>query len=481
MREKTSLVDAFWQKMDGLVARHNGESKLVGVQRSHGSEACTAASGEEPPPPQVGSVLSPKKPVPPAASITGGTSSQLLEKHPAKAGFPEPIGVLTGPQAVLPNALPPGGLDWLAVSIEGGWTDRAFASIYQDFLDAAELARLNENDHEVIETAGRVWRVHARGRRHQNGWAEIVAECDGVEWHFSKHKMRIGQPLVWITATSMTLMKTGAVGIRAILKDTLQALHIDVSRAYPSRVDVCIDLAGVDTRVFAQHIEEDCYVTRAQDSQIFRSHRRITGIQVGRGIVCRIYDKLLETVDNPEKRSLMIEKRWGGRIPKYATRVEFQLRRDELRERYSCDTLDDLWNKLPHIVQKLTHEWLRMTEEHVDRVNKHQGRCNVSKLWETVQIVFAEVFGKIMERAEAARKIRPETKRLIQQSFGCLLSSLAVDGKLPMNERELIENLVGKFVEHLPGNWWKKLRDRINDFNMREPQGYEMGIEGVPF
>ncbi len=46
----------------------------------------------------------------------------------------------------------------------------------------------------------------------------------------------------------------------------------------------------------------------------------------------RVYDKFLEAVRSPEKLAIMCNHRWGGLPEGGATRVEFQLRGEQIKE-----------------------------------------------------------------------------------------------------------------------------------------------------
>lgn len=203
--------------------------------------------------------------------------------------------------------------------------------------------------------------------------------------------------------TSMPLLRFGTRACWAKLLEWMDALDIEVVRACPSRIDLCVDLPGVDFQLYNEPYQNGHYVARAQLSKDhgveidFVEHgygREKTSFHVGANRKkVRVYDKLRETRHQPEKRALMIARRWEEE-PDAATRVEFQLRREALKE-LGVDTVEDYFEKRAAIAWKLCTDWFRLTDGPVDR--KHPERSQVLPLWWEVARAFADWAGDSIE------------------------------------------------------------------------------------
>ena len=84
-----------------------------------------------------------------------------------------------------------------------------------------------------------------------------------------------------------------------------------------SRVDLCVDLPGVDVGKFCTLALHGQSVCRATQDDFHRDRGRFTGVTFGRGdIVARIYDKVLEVSTakpDPEKQRIAFYS-WPGEV-----------------------------------------------------------------------------------------------------------------------------------------------------------------------
>ncbi len=197
-----------------------------------------------------------------------------------------------------------------------------------------------------------------------------------------------------------------------------------------SRADLCLDMPGVSIYEFIKAYKEDRYLTRSKHHSLYVSN----GVSVGFGssaLKCRIYDKLAEVIAkaNPVKALHMRMYRWGGMTPKSAIRVEFQLRRETIKNR-SVDTVEDYFSVRSDLIQYLTHQWLRFSKDPIDRANKHQSRAVILPLWILVQQGFQRWAGLpeglplVPIDKEAA-----DVSQLIKQAAGVLYSAAMFKGK----------------------------------------------------
>lgn len=189
-----------------------------------------------------------------------------------------------------------------------------------------------------------------------------------------------------------------------------------------SRFDVCADLK----MSIGDHGLDDIsrFVTRARDSNIRHSGRIFNSITWGSGaIMCRIYNKMLEMKQKKSaEKMLFFGDLWGG-LNFDITRVEFQIRREAIKEFFKGKTdLETLVHRVGDMWEYLTTKWLRHTSSSVDRDNRHQDRSSNSEFW---HVVCSANFlrKKPLSRKNNRRNI--DVKSLTKQALGALLSACA--------------------------------------------------------
>lgn len=160
-----------------------------------------------------------------------------------------------------------------------------------------------------------------------------------------------------------------------------------------SRVDICLDIPGETMEPFDKAYYEERYICRA------KSHARLCsgGITVQLGtypLMLRIYDKKAEVQkkNNPTQLLGMQINRWGGQMPESAIRVEFELGRDFLKKK-GVDSVDDYYRKRAALLKYVSHDWIRFTQNQVDRENKNQSKAKTLALWLHVQEFFLQWAG----------------------------------------------------------------------------------------
>jgi len=213
--------------------------------------------------------------------------------------------------------------------------------------------------------------------------------------------------------------------------------NIKIKEEKVSRIDLFADIeVPIDK---ARIWNQARMVSKAEKVAIYYSNRRLTGVQVGNGvIVLRMYDKIREMVDKQAlHKSDFFQDLWQDDLEKIQfsdkkpkaniLRVEFQLRREAVKQ-FSPGASDflTLTPLLPSIWQYLTVEWFRQTEKAVDRLNKNQAHSTVSSFWLTVQSAMISVF-----RADRHRKVKNiNIPALVGQAAGVMLTVCAGLGHL---------------------------------------------------
>lgn len=327
-----------------------------------------------------------------------------------------------------------GGEDWLEVSlyvIHATFLDtsrrldaaRAAAQSKQQGADELELGgvrfRVVPESTAMGGRAGVVFRWRLVG---QNGLVIMLMN------RAIPHKT---MPNASVRATSLQLMTDGVHKVWSDVTKALAALGITIVANKLSRVDACVDLLGVAVQNFIDPYRQGHYVMRPRHGEdraveshvdVHRFGQEETSFSVGLGAVkLRVYDKIREVGSDHEKLEVLIERRYGEWC-KDATRVEYQLRRDKLKE-LGIDAFEDWLDKRGAVCAHLTTQWFRLVHGPVDR--NHANRAPTLPLWERVQQSFAEWTGASDGRELAPLATTPPRPvHLIKQAVGLLLTAL---------------------------------------------------------
>lgn len=195
---------------------------------------------------------------------------------------------------------------------------------------------------------------------------------------------------------------------------------------------------------------EERYICRA----VSKSRHSGTGVTVSIGkspLMCRIYDKKAEVAlkANPHKNLCMRVYRWRcNEMPAAATRVEFELRRDALKER-GIDTVEDYYSKRADLVAYLTYDWLRFTANPVDRENKNQSKARMHPLWNQVRKAFKNWAGSPLGLPlEPLPKEKADVRNLLKQLLGVGQAAARFQGKEIRTVAELLEYVKASTLDY---------------------------------
>lgn len=370
-----------------------------------------------------------------------------------------------------------GGVDWLGVSLWIGWSAAAHERFVSAVVAALEKAE-ESGEPEPVDglpcddlVAVVPYAAKARGMKYQLQW-------QGMKLDFSSSRVpKESSPNASVNIPSTVLMVAGHQQAWKMVSQFIGALGGELIRTNVKRLDVCVDLAGVDIAPFIESFNQGAYVCRAQDETAYKTHKRVTGYELGKRVRCRIYDKAFEVVQNEDKQQIMREKRWG-KDEVLATRVEFQLRSEILKERDCGGSVERVFEKLPLLCDWLTSKWLRLTDAAVDRKGKNQSKRSVSELWQQVQDYFRQWAGKNLESfVSPIKRCQASGKMLKKQTAGCLATLFVKQRSEGGDVREwLIE-----WVDELAA----EIESREPDKRIREQLSWGLcpaaDLEGVPF
>lgn len=274
-------------------------------------------------------------------------------------------------------------------------------------------------------------------------------ECEGITYLVMNRQHRHEtMPNVAVHVGSALLMEHGSKSIREKVYATIRAMGGIIAENKLSRVDPNVDIAGVSVSEFVKKFIDRHFLCRARklDLQLGTVHMdgyNYTGFCVGRGdIRLRIYDKLLECKHQPLKLEILERTRWGT-MPTAATRVEFQLRREALKE-FGVSSWEDWEEKRASVCTYLCSEWFHFTDEAVDR--NHTDRANTWSEWEAVQSAFSQWTGTADAAERNKKPRRVNAVALARQAVGCL-TSLAAIHRERIDAREDFAGFVMDFLD----------------------------------
>ncbi len=209
-----------------------------------------------------------------------------------------------------------------------------------------------------------------------------------------------------------------------------------------SRADLTVDIQGNPVFNFVNIVSKSR--SREEIYKVFSTGNDITVYRYGSSPVSlRIYDKTEEIKKSGKTwfYDLWLNAGWDGVIPVW--RVEFQLRRDFLKE-YKIHSFNDLQNGLGDIWRYLTEEWFSLREKVSEDTNKT--RWPLLPFWQTVQSLtqnFGTIAGIDREKIKKAK-----LEDLIPQIVGLHTTAGALLGKTTKEEvMQRILSLTDKYLK----------------------------------
>lgn len=301
-------------------------------------------------------------------------------------------------------------------------------------------------------------------------------------YHISVSNTQQGNlPVIYVQVSSELLNTAGTdyavTELRKIVDQFLENIHSETV----SRADIFIDFI-TDTD-FGKFESRD-WVTRAVSNNKWSSGSKCTGWGIGSGgnIYCRLYSKIDEILKTGKAHFKKIWKSAGWHEGQAVWRVEFQLRREVLKE-LSVHTVSDLMSSLNDIWRYCTCKWLRLA---VGDGIKNRARWKIHPLWNAIQQVkFGDGTYLGLTRDSTLYRSRvPSDKILFQNGFGYLTSYATVAGHYEVTRETVFEYYADmqRFYENNSGMLGCsdfseftriKIKEKRRKFNIRKGDDYE--------
>lgn len=330
-----------------------------------------------------------------------------------------------------------GGIDTLEVSLCVHFPEDVWQGLEREWDEAKQRAA------DLVEAG-------ADEKQSRWGWASPEGDVLGVGSKGIKGGFRAKWVLHWAGMTFLVSgrrsFKEGKPNLRVIIPSTplmqrgsrrawddahgvLKGMGGEVIDSVVSRVDVCVDLVGVGVGKFFAHFKRRAFISDAKRWELYgegRNFAKPESIYVGKQTRCRIYDKEKETRRDLGKREIMAQRRWGRMLDEGedATRVEFQIRREQLQEKHGIRTVEQLYEKLPTLCEWCTGKFLRLCADGVTN-NNHQ-RAQTAALWQRVADAFEAWAGTPLESwVQPVKRFRAQGAHLVAMIRGVVSTHMA--------------------------------------------------------
>lgn len=403
----------------------------------------------------------------------GATPAECIVESQCSAGLPGNTPALN--RQIDKKQLLSGGLDTLEVRMNGCWEPRRWESVCNELEQARIQAEATRKTITITTPEGENLVVASHGIKRGDGFYSWLLEWEGMRI-IIKNQPTYNEkyPNIVVEIGSIPLMDHGHKEAWSMLVRMLSTLGFRQGDTHVSRVDLCVDLPEVGVQEFVEPFMKDWCLRRGRSWGMYGDglFKDSTGYWVGGDIHIRIYDKIAELKKTGDvfKQGVLMARRWGY-LPEQATRVEFQVRREALKNQFRVDSVEDLFKRIPDMIAWLTFDWFRLTDGEPDRENGNERRSEVSPLWQRVIDLFTEWAGRMQLLVHPRERSKPSAQRLAQQALGVLTSLGALCGSPARTVEHLLEDVRndlfhvlmkgGKLVSELVGTKREKFRARV--------------------
>lgn len=268
-----------------------------------------------------------------------------------------------------------------------------------------------------LPLSGHLFEVKDRGR---HPFAYILADN-----HYRIELARLGAnrtPLAHVQLSSEILTLHGVEASVGNLTEIIHNIGIIEDSPNVSRSDLCVDFV---TDFDLASIIDAQWVTRAREFDRYTDQRSFSGWRIGSGsIKARLYNKTLEMKKKPRPYLEQIYADLGVKPGQDVWRLEFELRRETLRE-LNVKTFSELMKSLSGLWTYCTNNWLRLCEP--SSTDKTQSRWPVMAFWQVLQSANWSG-GDSLTRQEVEKGRPPCDRSLFVNGLSGLTSFMAREG-----------------------------------------------------
>jgi hypothetical protein len=293
---------------------------------------------------------------------------------------------------------------------------------FEDLKKAKEFAQSTQYDNEfsTVEINGVLFMVQRAGSRN---YEYVLINSDVTIKISDKAKSGLYYPEVMVCYRSEFLWRVGwqiAVNSVGAWLDTWAV----ACQNKISRLDCCCDIS-MPLPVLDNDLKQISTRARAKDIKIENMQfskkmhgKRITGyVAGGNQLMCRIYNKSYEINKHGKQWFNDLWLANGLTEGQDVTRIEFQCRREFLKEMH-IDNTNDLQYLLGALWDYLTNKWLRIVDTVSDSNKK---RLNNIVFWD-LAVKAVDKFGMLIKGMNRYKIIEPKEVMLFKQARGCMIT-----------------------------------------------------------
>jgi hypothetical protein len=364
--------------------------------------------------------------------LSGGASPSVEVVSPgAPPSNTAPANYNENPKALSETRLLRFGIDSLYLSYPGKLAS-AWAQRLEGLKRAAQATEEGERSNAQVKIGGHLFEVKDKGK---GRFAYVLVDnCFHIQVSSGQSS---AFPMAYVQLSSELLTAIPVHEAEAHLRYIVNTLGRVESPAQISRADL---FADVVSSLAMDGWRQDAWVMRAHKIWMHYEKRRFSGWSIGLGgtLGARLYNKTLE-LDKSKKDYL--KPLWaacGWREGETVWRLEFEFKRDVLRE-LGILALEDLPPNLGGLWRYATETWLRLTVPNPDDSN--QTRWPNHPLWNDLSsIPWSGDTGQPLGRVRKERL--PSDESLFINGLGGLTSFMARHGITDLGEG------FGEFLAH---------------------------------
>ena len=308
------------------------------------------------------------------------------------------------------------GVDSLYLSYQG----ELFKDIDTKLIELKRLAR-SETPTEQAKAQYRIGDHLFEVKDKGSSMFAYVLEDNAFRISLSRPKKAV--PMAYVKISSEYLTYKTPEQVEAHLKDLLSHLGAVQSVANVSRIDLYLDFA---THQAMDEWSNNAWVTHAGAINTYSIDRHFTGWAVGLGsvIAMRLYDKVTEIIKSGKNYLIPLWQQAGHQISDPVWRLEFQFKRDFLKQK-EIQQLDACLANLGGLWSYATTEWLKLTIP--NEADQTRSRWPIHPLWVALSSVD-------WESNESPLKSRfkndraPSEEACLDRGFSGLTTWMAIHG-----------------------------------------------------
>jgi hypothetical protein len=367
-------------------------------------------------------------------------------------------------------------------TLELGFNIESYNIDFEQLTHAKQVAQSTTFDNDftdrVIDLNGLLFTVQRTGVR---GYEYILINDDLTIRLTSKAQGGKYFPEMMISFRSAFLWRLGWRHQADVIIDWVNGFAV-VKKVLVSRADLCIDVESPLPEIMSQYQN---VVTRARhkedyaccaEASRYSYGLRMTGYAFGRGVMqCRVYDKAYEILKSKKDWFQEIWSKAGWQEDNPVTRVEFQMRRDILKN-LQVDDFQDLKNCVADLWRYCTVKWLRIVD--IAKNDKSRKRWRANAFWNKVTSAI-RMFGE-MTGVTRITQMKPRYDALRKQARGFLVSIAAMSAAtIKLNTIDAIRAMLADIQEQSKDDefLWDVFKRKARYISIETPYLTNRGFE----